>query len=83
MTALLLSVPERPSRYGGSATTRTHEGPAYVRIKAESGAERCTNVVLISRATAVPFTPVLNGPQRTTTDNHQAALTSAVRHPHR
>ncbi len=38
-------------------------------------------VVLAGRATTVPFTAALNGPQRTTTDNHEAASTCAVPHP--
>jgi hypothetical protein len=40
-------------------------------------------VVLNGRATSVPFTEVLNGPQRTTTDNAAARSTSAGPHPHR
>jgi len=36
------------------------------------------NVVLTGRAISVPFTTVLNGPQRTTTDNGMPFLTCAV-----
>jgi hypothetical protein len=42
-----------------------------------------SGVVLDGRATSVPFTAVLNGPERTTTDNHQAAPTCAAPHPRR
>ena len=38
-----------------------------------------TDVILAGRATSVPFTAVLNGPQRTTTDNATAAATCAAR----
>jgi hypothetical protein len=34
-------------------------------------------------ATSVPFTAVLNGPERTTTDNREAASTCVVPHPRR
>jgi len=40
-------------------------------------------VVLNGRATSVPFTAVLNGPQQTTTDNPAACSTSAGPHPRR
>jgi hypothetical protein len=36
------------------------------------------NVVLDDRATTVPFTAVLSGPQRTTTDKAKAASTGVV-----
>ena len=39
-----------------------------------------TNVVLAGRATTVPFTAVLTGPERTATDNAIATLTCAVRY---
>jgi hypothetical protein len=35
-------------------------------------------VALTGRATSVPFTAVMTGPERTTTDNVEAAFTSAV-----
>jgi hypothetical protein len=37
-----------------------------------------TNVVLVDRATTVPFTAVTTGPQRTPTDNHTVAVICAV-----
>jgi hypothetical protein len=37
-------------------------------------------VILAGHATSVPFTPVLTGPERTTTDNTTAALTCAHHH---
>ena len=40
-------------------------------------------IVLNGRATSVPFIEVLNGPQRTTTDNAAARSTSAGPHPRR
>jgi hypothetical protein len=40
-----------------------------------------TKVALAGRATNVPLTAVLNGPERTTTDNHKAGSTCAVPHP--
>jgi len=40
-------------------------------------------VILAGRATSVPFTAVLNGPERTTTDNHEAASTCTVHGPRR
>jgi hypothetical protein len=42
-----------------------------------------TCVIPDARATSVPFTAVLNGPERTTTDNHEAASTCALPHPRR
>jgi hypothetical protein len=49
-----------------------------LRSGLEAAAPSCANVVLGGRATSVPFTAVLNGPERTTTDNHEAASTCAV-----
>jgi hypothetical protein len=40
-------------------------------------------VVLAGRATSVPFTRVLSGPERTTTDNANAAWTCEIHLPHR
>jgi hypothetical protein len=37
-----------------------------------------TGVILGGRATSVPFTAVMTGPQRTTTDNAEAASTCAA-----
>jgi hypothetical protein len=42
-----------------------------------------TSVVLAGRATTVPFTAVLTGPQRTITGNATAASTCAVPPPRR
>ena len=42
-----------------------------------------TNVVLVRRATTVPFTAVPAGPQRTATDNATAASTCAIFHRRR
>jgi hypothetical protein len=60
----------------------TEDGP-HPPVKAEPTALRCARVILTGRATSVPFTAVLNGPERTTTDNHEAASTCAVPDPRR
>jgi hypothetical protein len=49
-------------------------------LTVEPTAQQDTGVILDGRATSVPFTAVLNGPERTTTDNAEAASTCAVRH---
>jgi hypothetical protein len=46
----------------------------------EPTAQPDTGVILDGRATSVPFTAVLTGRQRTTTDNPEAALTCATSH---
>jgi hypothetical protein len=76
----------RPSWTAASPPRLAHEagghpdGP-HPPVKAEPTAPRCASVILTDRATSVPFTAVLNGPERTTTDNHEAASTCAVSHP--
>jgi hypothetical protein len=45
--------------------------------------DRAPDVILAGRATSVPFTTVLNGPEWTTTDNDQVASTCAVPHSRR
>jgi hypothetical protein len=52
----------------------TEDGP-HPLVEAEPTAPQCARVILAGRATSVPFTAVLNGPERTTTDNHEAAST--------
>jgi hypothetical protein len=42
-----------------------------------------TRISIAGRATSVPFTTALNGPEQTTTDNHEAASTCDVPHPRR
>jgi hypothetical protein len=37
-----------------------------------------TRISIAGRATSVPFTTALNGPEQTTTDNRKAASTCAV-----
>jgi hypothetical protein len=44
----------------------------------EPTAQPDTGVILGGRATSVPFTAVLTGPERTTTDNHEASSTCAI-----
>jgi hypothetical protein len=58
-------------------TVVTEDGP-HPPVEAEPTAPRYARVILAGRATSVPFTAVLAGPQRTTTDNHEAASTCAV-----
>jgi hypothetical protein len=59
----------------------TEDGP-HPTTRVEPTARPGTpGVILDGRATSVPFTTVLNGPKRTTTDNHEAASTCAVPHP--
>jgi hypothetical protein len=75
----------------GSNPTRTCRGPAALANEAGvAGVEPHpavelvptlpgpTNVVLAGRATTVPFTAVLTGPERTITGNATAASTCAV-----
>jgi hypothetical protein len=60
----------------------TKDGP-HPPISVEPTARPDTGVVLHGRATSVPFTAVLNGPQRTTTDNTTTAPASIVACPRR
>jgi hypothetical protein len=60
----------------------TEDGP-HPPVGAEPTAPQCARVILAGRATSVPFTAVLDGPQRTTTDNHEAPSTCAVPRPRR
>jgi hypothetical protein len=55
----------------------TEDGP-HPPVEAEPTASRYARVILAGRATSVPSTAVLNGPERTTTDNHEAASTCAL-----
>jgi hypothetical protein len=63
------------SRLGSDAVV-AKDGP-YLRSSGINGTTLC-QVALTSRATSVPFTAVLTGPERTTTDNAEAASTWAV-----
>jgi hypothetical protein len=49
-------------------------------VRVEPTAQLDTGVILDGRATSVPFTAVLTGPQRTITDNAEAASTCAASH---
>jgi hypothetical protein len=55
----------------------TEEGP-HRTVGVELNARLDTGVILGGRAISVPFTAVLTGPQRTTTDNALPVLTCAV-----
>jgi hypothetical protein len=61
---------------GLASTTRwvTEDGP-HCLGEPEAVAARCEHVALGGRATSVPFTAVLTGPERTTTDNAKAVWT--------
>jgi len=52
-------------------------------LQLEPMAAMPSHVVLAGRATSVPFTAVITGPERTATDNHEVASTCAVAHPRR
>ena len=73
------SNPTDPCR--GPAALANEAGVAGVEPRPEVGLVPSqpgpTNVVLADRATTVPFTAVLAGPQRTTTDNTTAAVICA------
>jgi len=49
-------------------------------VRVQPTAQLDTGVILDGRATSVPFTAVPTGPQRTTTDNAEAASTCAASH---
>jgi hypothetical protein len=68
--------PKLPRRVRGLPTKRlvTEDGP-HPTVKVEPTARPDTGVILGGRATSVPFTAVPTGPQRTTTDNAEAAST--------
>ena len=51
-----------------------------LRTSREPSPPGASHVLLAGRATSVPFTAVLTGPKRTTTDNTTAALTCADHH---
>jgi hypothetical protein len=55
----------------------TEDGP-HPPVKAKPTAPRCARVILTDRATSVPFIAVLNGPERTTTDNAKTASTCTI-----
>jgi hypothetical protein len=59
------------------------EDEPHHRVKVESTAQPDLGPILGGRATSVPFTAVLTGLERTTTDNHEASSTCAISHPHR
>jgi hypothetical protein len=55
----------------------TEDGP-HPLVEAQPTAPRYARVILAGRATSVPFTAVLNGPEQTTTDNAEMPSTCAV-----
>jgi hypothetical protein len=68
----------RALRALGNDAVVTEEGP-YPTITVAPTAPRGARVILTGRATGVPFTAVLAGPERTTTDNTTAAVTCVAR----
>ena len=55
----------------------TEDGP-HPTVKVEPTAQHDTGIILGGRATSLPFTAVLSGSQRTTTDNARASSTCTV-----
>ena len=74
--------PPRALRALAHEAVVTEDGP-HPPVEAEPTVPRRARVILAGRATSVPFTAVLNGPERTATDNHEAAVTCAVPRPRR
>jgi len=74
-----------PTRLPRALRTLAHEavvaedGP-HPTVRVEPTAQAATRVILGGRATSVPFTAVLTGLQRTTTDNAEAGPTCAASH---
>jgi hypothetical protein len=73
--------PELPRRLQRLAyeTLATEGGPSP-RVKAGPSGATAYHVILTGRATSVPVTAVMTGPERTTTDKAKAASTSVVRY---
>jgi hypothetical protein len=59
-------------------TVVTKNAP-HLPVKVRSNGGRVMPVIRTRRATSVPFTAVSTGPERTTTDNTEAAATCAIR----
>ena len=79
------SLPTRcrePSRLLPTRPWSPGDGP-HPTVRVEPRHDGLLGVVLNGRATSVPFTEVLDGPQRTTTDNTAARSTSVGPHPRR
>jgi hypothetical protein len=74
-------LPRRPWRLADEQVA-TEDGP-HPPAEAEPTAPRCARGILTGHVTSVPFTAVLNGPERTITDNHEAASTCAIPRPRR
>jgi hypothetical protein len=80
----------RPDGTGAAALSSTacqrgrgHRGWALPKGQGWTNGVTACHVVLTGRATSVPFTVVLTGPERTTTDNAKAASTCAEFCPRR
>jgi hypothetical protein len=57
---------------------RQREDDPHLTVEVEAKAPTLGQAILAGRATSVPFTAVLTGPERTTTDNATVASTCAV-----
>jgi hypothetical protein len=57
------------------------EGGPHPPVKGGANGATVWRVILADRATSVPFTAVLNGPERTTTDNDEPASTCTIPRP--
>jgi hypothetical protein len=78
------ATPKLPRRIRGLPTRGGHpRNEPRLIVTVEPTARPGVGIILDGRATSVPFTAVLNGPERTTTDNTNAASTCAVPHPHK
>jgi hypothetical protein len=80
--------PQLPTRLPRALRALAHKAVAtedepHRRVRVEPTAQPNTGLILGGRATSVPFTAVLAGPERTTTDNHKASSTCAISHPRR
>jgi hypothetical protein len=67
-----------PTAAGALAEAGRFPGWTHPAVELGLRHQRRAIVVLAGRATSVPFTEVLTGPERTTTDNTTAAWTCAV-----
>jgi hypothetical protein len=56
------------------------EDEPHRRVTVEPTTQPDPGLILGGRATSVPFTAVLTGPERTATDNHEASSTCAISH---
>jgi hypothetical protein len=82
---LASTIPPRRREPSGLLPTRQWSPRTTLTLRSgwSQRCDRVLGVILDSRVTSVPFTAILNGPEQTTTDNHEAASTCADPHPRR